>query len=317
MLLEGKGIVTKTLPIAEEIVAFDDYLRYGTDEERSKGPTSRRAYCWTVDLFHRFLDGRKPTPELAKEFVKDLEERENSPSSINRHIWGLKSYFRFRKSQGIPGAREFKIRGLTTEIHKPRYLKDQEWDKVLATATNPINDPELTTYARQRTKLELALLYAYCGAGLRCSEAVTRLKTDILDEGFIRVIRKGGREDFVPVEDEVLRGIKDYLESRDTDSQYIFPGKLPDTPMAARTAQGIMKRLFRRAGVPDAHIHTLRHTAGYQMRKAKAPLEDIQDFLGHRNIATTKIYAHLVDDELRRRLPKRFAQAKQGRLNWR
>ena len=303
-------MVTKTLPIAEELVAFDDYMRYGTDEERSKGSTTRRAYCWTVELFFRFLDGRKPTPELAKEFIKDLEARGNSPSSINRHVWGLKSYFRFRKAQGIPGAREFKIRGLQTQQYRPRFLRDGEWDTLLTTATNPINDPELTSYTRQRAKMVLALLYAYCGAGLRCSEAVNLETDDIIDEGFIRVIRKGGREDFVPVEDEVLRGIKDYLKSKPQDGRYVFEGKGPGSPMAPRTAQGIIKSLCRRAGLPDVHVHSLRHTAGYQLRKAGAEERDIQDFLGHENIATTKIYTHLVREDLRRKLPKRFAHPK-------
>lgn len=306
-------MVTKTL---EELIAFDDYLRYGTDEERSKGPTSRRAYCWTVELFHRFLDGRKPTPELAKEFIKDLEERGNSAPSINRHIWALKSYFRFCITQGIPDAKEFKIRGLKTEEHKPRFLRDKEWDKLLSTATSSIYDPELPTYARQRAKLELALLYAYCGAGLRCSEAINLKTDDILDDGFIRVIRKGGREDFVPVEDEVLRVIKDYIESREQNGQYIFSGKVPDTPMAARTAQGIIKNLCVRAGLLDVHVHSLRHTAGYQLRKAGAQERDIQDFLGHKNIATTKIYTHLVSEDLRRKLPRRFAHTRQGKLDW-
>ena len=308
-------MVTKTLPIAEELNTFDDYLKYGTDEETSKGLTTRRAYCWTMELFHHFLDGREPTPELGKEFVRELEGKGNSPSSINRHIWALKSYFRFRIASGIPGAKEFKIRGLKTQEYKPRFLRDKEWEKLLSTATNPINDPELSSYARRRAKLELALLYAYCGAGLRCSEAIN-LKMDDLGEGFIRVIRKGGREDFVPVEDEVLRGIKDYIESREQKGQYVFPGKVPDTPMAARTAQGIIKNLCKRAGLPDVHIHSLRHTAGYQLRKAGAAERDIQDFLGHKNISTTKIYTHLVNEDLRQRLPKRFAQARQGKLKW-
>ena len=49
-----------------EMKAFDDYLRYGTDDEAPKGDTSRRAYLWTADLFTRFLNGRALSPELAR-----------------------------------------------------------------------------------------------------------------------------------------------------------------------------------------------------------------------------------------------------------
>ena len=302
-------MVTETATKPDSLVAFDDYLRFGTDDEAPKGDTSRHAYLWTAELFIRFLDGRKLTPELGKEFIRELEDKGNSPSSINRHIWALKSYFRFKR-------KKFKIRGLKTQKHYPRYLRDKEWEKLLQTATDTIYDPAVSTYAHNRARLELALLYAYGGAGLRLSEAINMSVEDVLDEGFLRVMRKGGREDFVPVEDEVLRGIKDYIETKGTNGRYVFPGKEPDTPMAPRTAQSIIKNLCLRAGLDDVHVHSLRHTVGYQLRKLGASERDIQDVLGHQNIQTTAIYTHLRDEDLKRKLPKRFAHARQGKLEW-
>jgi len=309
-------MVTNTLHKENDLVAFDDYLRFGSDDEAPKSDTSRRAYLWTVQMFNDFLNGREPSPELAREFIGELEARGNSPSSINRHIWALKSYFRFHKSQEIPGAKELKIRGLKTQKHYPRYLKDKEWERLLKTVNETIYNPEISSYARNRAKLEMALLYAYGGAGLRLSEAINLVPDDVVDEGFLRVTRKGGREDFVPVEDEVLRGIKDYIESKDTNGHYVFSGKGEDKPMAPRTAQSIIKGLCRRAGLDDVHVHSLRHTVGYQLRKLGASERDIQDVLGHQNIATTAIYTHLLAADLRKKLPRRFAHARQGRLDW-
>lgn len=302
-------LVTKTASVTTELAAFNDYLRYGTDEERSKGVTTRKVYLYTAGLFREFLAGREATPELGKEFIKSLEEKGNAASSINRHIWALKSYFRFKGS-------EFNIRGLQTQERYPRFLRDKEWAKLLRKATDPIYDPALPDAARRRAKKELALLYAYCGAGLRLTEATNLKLEDVLEEGFLRVIRKGGHGDFVPVEEEVLRVFKDYLETKAQNGQFIFSGKELDTPMAPRTAQGIIKALCRRAGLEDVHVHTLRHTAGYQLRKGGADERDIQDVLGHKNIQTTKLYSHLTNEDLKRRLPKRFAQTKQGRLDW-
>ncbi|MBA7659455.1 Tyrosine recombinase XerC [subsurface metagenome] len=267
-------------------------------------------------MFNDSLHGREPSPELAREFIGELEARGNSPSSVNRHIWALKSYFRFHKSQDIPGAKELKIRGLKTKKHYPRYLRDKEWDMLLRTVNDTIYNPEISSYARNRGKLELALLYAYGGAGLRLSEAINMTVDDVVDEGFLRVIRKGGREDFVPAEDEVLRGIKDYIEARVTNGRYVFAGKGEDKPMAPRTAQSIIKGLCRRAGLDDVHVHSLRHTAGYQLRKLGASERDIQDVLGHQNIQTTAIYTHLLAADLRKKLPRRFAHARQGKLEW-
>ena len=310
------GTVAQASSTAGVTAAFDDYLRYGTDDEEPKGETSRRAYCWTVERFLRFLDGREPTSELAKAFIRELETQGNRPASVNRHIWALKSFFRFRKSIGVPGAEELKIRGLKTTSHRPRFLKDREWERLSKAAMDAVYDPETSTHARLRAKLALALLYVYAGGGLRLSEATRLAEEDVIDEGFLRVTRKGGREDFVPVEDEVLRVLKDWIESRGPNGRFVFPGKGHDSPMAPRTAQGIIKALCQRAGLPDVHVHSLRHTAGYQLRKAGASERDIQDVLGHVNIATTSLYTHLVRDDLRRRLPKRFTKARQGRLDW-
>jgi integrase/recombinase XerD len=302
-------MVTEAVNLTDELTVFDDYLRYGTDEELSKGERTRHAYLYTVELFLKFLNGRPLAPDLAKAFVKSLEEKGNIATSINRHIWALKSYFRFK-------GKEFKIRGLKTTEYLPRYLKDREWEILVDTSSNPIYDPALPDAARRRAKKELALLYAYCGAGLRLTEATNLLIEDIIDEGFIRVTGKGGHQTFVPVEDEVLRVFKEWLSAKGENGRYVFSGKAPDAPMAPRTAQGIIKALCRRAGLNDVHVHSLRHTAGYQLRKAGAAERDIQDVLRHKNIATTKIYTHLANEDLKRRLPKRFSQARQGRLGW-
>jgi len=320
-----------------DLSAFDDYLKYGNDEEASKGEKTRKAYLYTVGRFLDFCGDREPTTDLARQFIKTLEEDGNGPSSVNRHIWALKSYFRFRKQLaeelarqegltpntrewdvflGKAGAQELKIRGLVTKKYYPRFLRDKEWDKLIGTANDTIYDPEVSSYAHLRAKLELALVYAYGGAGLRLSEAINLKEDDILEEGFLRVIRKGGREDFVPAEDEVIRGLRDYIESKAQNGPYIFSGKVESTSMAPRTAQGIVKSLCQRAGMPDVHVHSLRHTAGYQLRKLGASERDIQDVLGHQNIQTTQIYTHLVAEDLRRKLPKRFAHARQGKLDW-
>ncbi|KKN58160.1 hypothetical protein LCGC14_0555010 [marine sediment metagenome] len=309
-------MVTQTKSTTSLIAAFDDYLKYGTDDEEPKVATSRRAYCWTVERFLRFLQERQPTPALGKAFVKELEEQGNAPSSINRHIWALKSYFRFRKETGIPGAEELKIRGLKTISRKPRFVTDKEWPRLVKVATDAVYDPEVSSHARLRAKLTLALLYVYAGGGLRLSEAVRLVEEDIIEDRYLRVLRKGGREDFVPVEDEVVRVLRDWLESKPPNGRFIFPGKGQDSPLAPRTAQGIVKQLCMRAGLPDVHVHSLRHTAGYQLRKAGASERDIQDVLGHKNINTTSLYTNLVRDDLRRRLPKRFASARQAKMDW-
>ncbi|KKM62485.1 hypothetical protein LCGC14_1521260 [marine sediment metagenome] len=294
---------------ADELEKFDYYLRMGTDEEeRPKVTSSRQAYCWTITLFLRFCDNGVASIDLAKDWLKSLEAKGNGPSTINRHIWALKSYFRFK------GGDTFKLRGLKTESRKPGFLRDEEWDQLLTEANRPLLDKYNAEYAKNRAKLELALLWAYCGGALRASEAINMELTDVDKKGFLRVHRKGGTEEFVPVEKIVIQALLDYIKTRSNNGPYVFPGKTPGDHMARRTAQAIIKALCVRAGLPNAHVHMLRHTAGYQLRKLGASERDIQDVMGHKNIATTQIYTHLVREDLAKRLPKRFQNTDQGKL---
>lgn len=308
-------MVTDTAPkldIDKELIDFDDYLRLGTDEEeRPKAASSRKMYLWTMKRFLAFCNGTVPSPQKAKEFVKSLEEKGNQPRSINMHIWALKSYLRFK---GDP----LKIRGLKVENSLPQWgvdvLVEEQWDTLLAEASRPFTNPMLPEYARKRAKLELALLWAYNGGGLRAAEAVGLKLVDVDEAGFFHVHRKGGNEGYVPVESVVIQALKDYIASRKDKGPYVFPGKEPGTHMAKRTAQTIVKGVCIRAGLKDVHVHALRHTAGVSLHRLGAAERDIQSFLGHASIASTKIYTELSREDLARRLPRRFANANQGKL---
>lgn len=307
MKSNGKKALTKKTD--ETLAKFDDYLRYGTDEERPKSKKTRSVYGYTARLFLEFLAGRAVTPELGKEFIRDLEARGNQPKSINLHIWALKSFFRFRR-------KKLNIRGLSVQEKLPRVLSLSERDRLLAMASAPLYDPKSTEYKKERTKLELALLYVYIGGGVRLSEGVRIKVDDVLDDGYLRVMGKGGKESFVPVEDEVIRIIKEYLETHKVNG-YVFPGREKGTHMAPRTAQGIIKEVCRRAGLDDIRVHTLRHCLGTDLRRLGVDERDIQDILRHKNIQTTKIYTTLAKEDLRQRLPKRLprqANASQGTL---
>lgn len=296
---------------AEETLSkFDDFLRYGTDEEGPKGPVSRRAYLYTAQLFINYLEGRAMTPDLGKQFIKSLEDRGNTASSINRHIWALKSFFRFKK-------KKLNIRGLKVQDKLPRVLTPDERDRLLSVAYGETIDENNSTYGRERARLAHALLYVYLGGGLRLSEGVRLKVTDVDEEGYLHITRKGGSEAYVPVEDVVIDVLKKYIETN-TKNGYVFPGREPNTHISARSAQAIIKELCIQAGLPDVHVHTLRHTVGTEYRRLGTSERDIQDLLGHKNIQTTKRYTTLAREDLRQRLPgrmpKRIDDARQGKL---
>ena len=69
------------------------------------------------------------------------------------------------------------------------------------------------------------------------------------------------------------------------------------------TRQGfwlIIKEYAHKAGIGAITPHTLRHSFATHMLTNGANLRDVQELLGHANIATTQIYTHLTKDQMRK-----------------
>jgi len=65
-----------------------------------------------------------------------------------------------------------------------------------------------------------------------------------------------------------------------------------------------LKKICRRAGIRTSTVHALRHSFGAHLRMAGVSLADIGDLLGHRDLATTQIYAKVQQEHLRNAVSK-------------
>jgi integrase len=65
-----------------------------------------------------------------------------------------------------------------------------------------------------------------------------------------------------------------------------------------------LKKVCRKAGIRQATVHALRHSFGAHLRMAGVSLADIADLLGHKDLATTQIYAKVMQEHLREAVSK-------------
>ena len=153
---------------------------------------------------------------------------------------------------------------------------------------------ELKTLINTECRHEIvkrAFLFS-CLCGLRVSD-IRKLRWCDLQRssGRVRIeitMQKTKEPLYLPISDEALKWLPERGEANDSD--YIFPltheGTVNDTLQHWAKVAGITKHIS---------FHVARHTHATMMLTLGADLYTVSKLLGHKNIATTQIYAKIVD----------------------
>jgi len=150
-----------------------------------------------------------------------------------------------------------------------------------------------------------ALLMTLYGAGLRISEALALRPTDI-DSGRMLVHVRGGKgnkDRMVKLSAQLLAALRESWRGRPANDAglWLFPQvKNPNRPMDAATAERLVTRTAKRAGIARRVTpHTLRHSYATHLLDAGVNLRTIQVLLGHTSLKTTSLYMHVSQARLR------------------
>ena len=137
-----------------------------------------------------------------------------------------------------------------------------------------------------RDKVLLRLIYRH---GLRASEARDPRWDDInLDAGTIHVRRKKmGKDSTHSMDRDELGGLRKLF--KDLSGPFVFTTERGG-PLSVDTIQYIVGAAGEACGLPDAHPHMLRHSAGYCLVNQGQDMRLIQDFLGHKTPMMTQHY---------------------------
>lgn len=176
-----------------------------------------------------------------------------------------------------------------------KYLTQDELRRLLKAITS------------KRDKALFLLAYRH---GLRASElGLLRVDDTDLDRGRIRITRlKNSQGGEYPMRPDEVKALKAWLKERPSGTSYLFPSA-EGWPIARRTLDYHMKRYGEAAGIPadKRHFHVLKHSIATHLLDAGADLRFVQDWIGHRNIQNTVIYAAISNRAREEQARKLFA----------
>lgn len=180
-------------------------------------------------------------------------------------------------------------------------------------------------YHTKTRKRDLCLVMLILGTGMRISECVNiDIKKVDLENMYILITRKGGKESFVYFNEEVYEVLYEYIDERrayfmgqnkDTEKptellakefleQPLFTS-LQDRRINVRTVQNLVKK-YSQLATPLKNIspHKLRSTYATNLYRETHDIYLVADALGHADVNTTRKHYAKLDDEQRRKASK-------------
>lgn len=147
-----------------------------------------------------------------------------------------------------------------------------------------------------------AVLEMLLSTGMRVGE-MHLLNRDSVDGDEAIVYGKGAKERVVFLNARARVALQIYEDSRpETDTEpALFAGEVrPHRRLSITCYESMLRELGKKAGIQDVHPHRFRRTAATMALNRGMPIDQVQQMLGHEQIATTLIYAKSSRETLKR-----------------
>lgn len=247
---------------------------------------------------------KKITTNDINSFLSYLALNQGSrPATRARKISTIRIFFAYLYDQKlIDDNPALGIKTPKQEKRMPKYLSLDDSKKLLSVTADE-ND--------ENKERDYAIITLFLNCGLRLSELVGINISNIdFSEYKLTVIGKGNKERTIYLNEACIRAIQDYLSVRQKEgvkvdskgsNKALFLSKRKER-ISNRMVQYIVERELMKAGLDTSKYstHKLRHTAATLMYQyGHVDIRALQELLGHESIATTEIYTHVSNEQVR------------------
>lgn len=207
-------------------------------------------------------------------------------STVNTELKAIKRIFnRALELNYIKESPARKVKLLSSARRNPRFFSEAEVAVILEECQDAWTK-----------EIYLTLLYT----GMRIGELVNLEWEDVDFEERKIMIRpkdfwkpKGKEERHIPMHDVVFY----ILINREREINWVFT-KADGGKVNIHSLDTKFRRQLRRLGIPNASLHTWRHTFASYIIMRSGNIRAVQKLLGHKSIKTTEIYSHLSERHL-------------------
>lgn len=232
-----------------------------------------------------------------RDYLAYLQAQGKSGATVSRSLASLKNFYAYAVSEGFLEASP-----VSSDIHVqrgekklPQILTGKEVELLLA-------QPVCVDHKGYRDKAMLEVMYA---TGMRVTELISLNVEDVnLELGLVKC-HSGKKSRVIPLYPAAQKALAVYLS--DVRSAMIFDSgeqalfvNVGGTRMSRQGFWKILKYYQAKAGIEkEITPHTLRHSFAVHLLENGADLGSLQELMGHSDISSTQMYAHLINQKIK------------------
>ena len=240
-------------------------------------------------LYMKSKDIKNPTREDLIDYRETLKTDGHSLSTVNTYLISIRNFFKWLEYENIYKDISKNIKGVTvSREHKREPLSQEQIELVLKNVEN--------------IREKVIFLLGLC-CGCRANEICNIQVKDFVKKGdkillYLLGKARDGKVDYVVVDNSLYELILKYIEEYNIVNYLITSVYKNDgSKVTNKTIRYIVKQMLRRVGI-DSELyscHSLRHSFATLNLLDGKNIREVSKALRHKNIATTEIYAHDIE----------------------